>query len=418
MTGAGGTTSGFDRRAAPAPLILHLLSAAKIFESGAQLAPLADSPRFPWGGAPKAEERALAAAVVAAPAVEMALALRLEGAERLAAMLRGLRLYQTSEVRRTLPDPPVVWRRGAARLLDFGRPGGRPVLVAPSLINSHHILDLDEGASLMRWLAGRGLRPFLIDWGAPGVEERGFDLSDYVERRLLPAFDCAHSLTGEKLSLIGYCMGGALSVAVAVRRASEISRLALIGAPWDFRHMTPMLGALASLGIQGDRAHLRRMIDGVAGALGAVPVGALQAVFAQLDPGLAARKFRRFAALDQTGPEARRFVLIEDWLNAGPPLSGPAAKEALIGWHLDNTPMRGAWGGGGAAKVDPAAILAPTMIVAARRDRIAPPAATEAIAALIPHAKIIRPDSGHVGMIVGRDAVNQLWPQLSDFLLG
>ncbi|MEX2519054.1 MAG: alpha/beta fold hydrolase [Paracoccaceae bacterium] len=406
-----------DRRGAPAPLILHLISAVEIFESGARLAPLADSPRFPWADAPRAKERALAAAVASAPEVEMALALRLEGADRLSAMLRGLRLYQASAVRRTLVDPPVIWRMGASRLLDFGGPGGRPVLVAPSLINGHHILDLDEGASLMRWLAARGLRPLLIDWGAPGPEEQGFDLSDYVERRLIPAFDAAARLTGGKLALIGYCMGGALTVALAGRRAAEISRMALIGAPWDFSHMTPMLGALASLGIRGDRAQLAQMIDGVAGAFGAAPVGALQALFAQLDPGLAARKFRRFATFDQSGPEARRFVLIEDWLNGGPPLSGPAAKEALIDWHLDNATMRGEWRVGGVA-VDPAVIGAPVLVAAARRDRIAPSAATEAIAAFLPGAEVIRPDSGHVGMIVGHDAVNQLWLRLSHFLLG
>ncbi|MFV0474976.1 MAG: alpha/beta fold hydrolase, partial [Pikeienuella sp.] len=313
---------GGDRRGVPAPLILHLMCAAEIFEAGARLAPLADAPRFPWAAAPTPAERALAREVAGAPGLEMAIALRLEGAERLAAMLRGLKLYQQSGETRSLADPPALWTGGGARLLDFGPPNGRPALVTPSLINRHHILDLDDGASLMRHLSGAGLRPLLLDWGEPGSEEQGFGLADYVERRLVPAFDAARAATGGKLALIGYCMGGALAVALAGLRGDHVSRLALIGAPWDFAHMTPMRGALASFGVSGERAMLARMIDAVAGAFGAVPVAALQAVFAQLDPGLAARKFRRFAGLDQKGAEARRFVLIEDWLNAGPPLSG------------------------------------------------------------------------------------------------
>lgn len=406
-----------DRQGVPAPLVLHLMSAAEMFEGGARLAPLADAPRFPWAREPDEAELALAREVAAAPELEMAIALRLEGAERMAAMLRGLRLYQESPQSRSLADPPALWSAGAARLLDFGPANGRPVLVAPSLINRHHILDLDEGASLMRHLSGAGLRPLLLDWGEPGPDERGFDLADYVERRLIPAFDAARAACGGPLALVGYCMGGALTVALAGLRGADVARMALIGAPWDFAHMTPMRGALASFGVSGDRPTLERMIGAVSDMFGEVPVAALQAVFAQLDPGLAARKFRRFAGLDQTGAEARRFVLIEDWLNAGPPLTGPAAAEALIDWHLENATMRGAWRVAG-APVRPETVRAPVLVAAARRDRITPPAATEAIMAALPDARAIRPVSGHVGMIVGRAAAESLWRPLTDFLSG
>ncbi len=413
--GAGGIVGPPDRRGLPAPLVMHLLSAAEIFESGARLAPIADLPRFPWAAPPDAAARAVAAEVAAAPPVEMALALRIEGAERLAAMLRGLRRWQESAFARTLRDPPAIWSLGSARLLDFGPAEGRPLLVAPSLINRHHILDLDEDVSLMRFLSARGMRPMLLDWGDPGAEEQRFGLSDYVERRLLPAFDAAEAATGKRLSLLGYCMGGALAVAAAARRPGRVARLALIGAPWDFAAMVPMRSALASLGIAGDREKLAETIAAVADAFGAVPVAALQAVFAQLDPGLAARKFRRFAALDPESAEARRFVLIEDWLNAGPPLAGPAAREALIDWHLDNLPARGLWRVAG-APVDPASIDAPALVAAATADRITPPGAAEPLARKLRGARLLRPDSGHIGMIVGHVSERRLRRPLAEFL--
>lgn len=407
------------RFGAPAPLIAHLAAAAEIAESGARLAPLAGSPRFPWGERPGEEARALAEAVAAAPQLEMSLALRSAGAARLAEMARGLRRYQRSRVRRRLVEPPVFWRRGSARLLDYGEGGGAPVLVTPSLINDHRILDLDGprgpgGGSLMRWLARRGLRPLLLDWGAPAAEELGFSLGDYVERRLIPAFDAAADALGPP-ALMGYCMGGTLTVALAARRRAP--RLALIGAPWDFDGMAPMRGALAALGFAGERAALARAVDAVGSVFGAVPVSALQAVFAQLDPGLAARKFRRYAATPPRSIAARRFVLIEDWLNGGAPLAGPTAREALIDWHLDNATRRRRWRVAGDV-VDPRAIAAPTLIVAATKDRIAPPAAAEPLAEDLAHARILRPEAGHVGMIVGADAVRRLWRPLADFLAG
>lgn len=420
------------RLGAPAPLIQHLAAAAEISEAGARLAPLAASPRFPWANPPNAAETELAKAVAEAPQLEMSIALRRTGVDRLGAMVEGLRRYQRSRVRRTLPEPKTIWRCGGVRLLDYGildggapetcgaSPSGQPVLVAPSLINDHRILDLDGprgpgGGSLMRWLARRGHRPLMLDWGTPDGEEAGFSLSDYVERRLTPAFDAATEAVGRAPALLGYCMGGTLTVALAARRRAP--RLVLIGAPWDFDGMAPMRGALAALGVAGRPDALERAVETVAEMFGAVPVSVLQAVFAQLDPGLAARKFRRFAAMPKGSVAARRFVLIEDWLNGGPPLSGPAAREALIDWHLENVTFKGAWRVAGDV-VRPATIDAPALVVAAKKDRIAPPAAAEPLARALPNATLLRPEAGHVGMIVGADAVEKVWRPLSAFLLG
>lgn len=408
-----------QRHGSPAPLIQHLLAATELLESGSRLAPLGSSDRFPWPVPPDPHDRFTAEAVANAPSVGMALALRIEAANRLGEMLEGLRRYQTSPEHRTLNEPPVVWQQGSARLLDFGggQTNGRPVFVAPSLINSHHVLDLDHECSLMRHLSASGLRPLLIDWGTPTLNERSFTLSDYVSQRLIPAFDFVRQTAGGgKVSMLGYCMGGALMIALSALRPMDVDRLSLIGSPWDFAHMTPMRSALASLGVAGEKSKLTEMIESVGSCFGAVPVTALQTVFAQLDPGLAARKFRQFARLSQTSPEVRKFVLIEDWLNDGPPLAAPAAIEALIDWHLDNNTMRGLWQVNG-QYIRPEAIEAPTLLFAAQNDRITPPATTEALAQKLPNARILHPDAGHVGMVVGRRAKQMLWNEVTKFLL-
>lgn len=404
-----------ERTGAPWPLILHLASAASLLEQGARVAPLADSPAVPWRGPLSNADAAVAKAVAAANPQAMAVAVRREAAIRLTAMSKGLRRYQESDQRRTLTDPPEIWRMGAARLLDFGPRGGQPVLVAPSLVNRYHILDLDEGASLLRFLASRGLRPLLLDWGEPKTAERRFTVTDYVEQRLLPAFDAASQSVGPFVSVVGYCLGGAMATALAQLRADKVRRLALIGAPWDFSAMKPMQAALASLGVSSDRASLNALVQSLGATYGAIPVPALQAIFAQLDPGLALAKFRRFTDMPD-GSEARRFVLLEDWLNEGPPLSAPAAGEALIDWHLDNAPMQGEWRVAGRA-IDPRHVRIPTLIAAATRDRITPSAAAAALAGRVAEARLIQPEAGHVGMITGRDAMAQLWRPLADFLL-
>ena len=38
--------------------------------------------------------------------------------------------------------------------------------------------------SLARWLAGRGFRPLVVDWGELSAVERRFTLTDYILGRL------------------------------------------------------------------------------------------------------------------------------------------------------------------------------------------------------------------------------------------
>lgn len=412
-----GMADQVDRRGAPSPLILHLASALALYETGARLAPLANQSRFPWATPPDETSRSIAEAIASAGRLTMPLALRTESANRLAAMMRGIELYQQHHVRRSTPEPPTIWSRGAARLLDYGPEGAPPVFVVPSLINRPYILDLEKGASFIGALRNAGLRPFLLDWGAPGREEQALDLTGYAEHRLAPAFRTALEVSGATaMPVVGYCMGGTMAAALAQQFGPAVSRLAMLGAPWDFAEMTPLRGALAAIGLNGRRDELAHMLKSVGAAFGAIPVHMLQMIFALLDPGLAARKFRRFASLDQNSIEARRFVLIEDWLNDGPPFSAPAAREALTGWLAENRTMRGTWRVFGTdTRAD--RLMQPTLVIAATGDRITPPAAAIPLSEIIPNARLLQPATGHVGMIVGGRARAQVWEPLSQFLL-
>lgn len=98
--------------------------------------------------------------------------------------LEGLRRYQEAE-RPPLPEPmPAIAERLGATLRDYGG-AGPPILFVPSLINPPNVLDLGE-RSLLRWLAGRGHRVLLLDWGWPGPERRDLSVAGHVEEILLP----------------------------------------------------------------------------------------------------------------------------------------------------------------------------------------------------------------------------------------
>ena len=400
---------------------MHLAAAAANYSQAISLQALADDPRFPWTPEVKPEGRAsgrgLAQAGEAAP-----FAVAAEAGRRLREMLEGIERYQAHPLRRSLPDPPAVWAEGAARLLDYGLPGARgPVVLAtPSLVNRAYILDLHPARSLMRWLAARGMRPLLLDWGLPGPAEAGFDLSDYFRARVLPAAETAAELAraaGQGAPAhLGYCMGGAFATALAARRPALAGRLALIGSPWDFSRLQGLGEAIAALAAKEDPAEVRARILAVGEALGAVPVDALQTVFAALDPTLALRKFRRFARQPE-GLAAELFVATEDWLNDGVTLSAPAAVEIATGWYMRNLTAKGEWILDGEPVV-PEAVEAPTLAFCAPSDRISPPGCAEALPRAIPGARLRRPRTGHVGMIIGSRAQAEVWEPLARFLEG
>ncbi len=302
-----------------------------------------------------------------------------------------------------MADPPAIWEEGCSRLLDYGAQGGVPVVVVPSLVNRAYVLDLLPEHSMLRFLAAHGIRPLLLDWGYPGELERGFTLTDYVAGRL----ERALASVGGPVTLAGYCMGGMMSVAAAQRRPDLVARLVLIATPWDFHAADPSGAAQV--------AALLPAVEPALAAGGALPIDALQMLFALLDPGSVGAKYRDFGRQDQGGERARMFVAMEDWLNDGVPLAAAVARETLAGWYGANSPARGGWRIAG-WPVQPQTLRLPCWIAAPGRDRLVPPQSALPLAHRIAGAVLHTPNAGHVGMVAGSGARASLWEPLLAWL--
>lgn len=339
------------------------------------------------------------------------------GERRLLDFTAGVRAYRDHPYRRNLSEPPVLWREGTTRLLDYGTHGTRPrgaVLVIPSLVNRAYVLDLTARTSLMRHLATQGFRPFLVDWDAPGPTEKTFSLDDYIADRLEGALDAAVAAHGGPVAVLGYCMGGNLALALALRRPNDVSGLACLATPWDFQADGPITTPLDPIAAAQLNAAIAAMPE--------FPVDLLQAMFASLDPFLVNRKYRAFAKTmgakaigksDRDGEDL--FVAIEDWVNDGVPLASKVASQCLVGWYGENAPALGRWWVAGTC-VDPARLHCPALVIIPARDRIVPPKSAMALAAAIPQAQCLSVPSGHVAMIVGDQGPRLTWKPLVDWL--
>ncbi len=312
--------------------------------------------------------------------------------------LAGLKAYQAAPRAPRPPAMPVTAEAGRARLFDYGAAAAKnapKAVFVPSLINPPHILDLAQDNSLLRWLAGQGVHPYLVDWGAPRPGEAALTVAGHVETMLLPLI----ASLGEPVHLVGYCLGGTMALAAA--QLTPARSLALIAAPWRFDGFPQEAhDGLAALWAQAGPA---------ARQLGALPMEILQTAFWLLDPGRTVAKFEMFARLDSESPKARGFVALEDWANDGPPLTHGAARELIEDMFAANGTGAGRWHAGDRA-IDPAALACPVLDIVSTSDRIVPQASACGAGKRLTLAQ------GHVGMVVGGRGREALWVPLAQWL--
>ncbi len=404
-------------RRGPRPLPLHLSLALTRSMTAAMALPSANgwsswSSAWPLSSEGQEEQRRILAALAAGPhspeQFRATVMRRLARQDR--GLIAGIAAYRRHPWRRETPDPPTLWQEGGTRLLDYGG-DGPPLLVVPSLVNRAYVMDLLPDHSMLRYLAAHGARVLLLDWGWPGETERAFTLTDYIAGRLERALTAPPVAALGPAILLGYCMGGLLALAAGLRRPDRIRGLALLATPWDFG------AGGADVVLRAERAAaLTPMLEPLLEANGALPIDAIQMLFATIDPWSIARKFRAFGRMNSTDGRATLFVALEDWLNDGVPLAAAVARECLGGWYGRNEPASGRWRIAGAVMRPEALSAVPTFLAIPQTDRIVPPASALALAAQMPHSHIHMTPAGHIGMAAGSRAEQALWAPLSRWL--
>lgn len=321
----------------------------------------------------------------------------------------GLRDDRITGVR----DWPEVARAGRVALLEAGGVGPVVVLV-PSLINKGYVLDLLPGFSVVEALVGAGFRVMVVDWGIPVISDQssviskpGLGLAEVVVGHLVPLLQKAAEVHGGAVGVLGYCMGGTLSVAAAsLLGDGVIAKLALAAVPWDFSQTASAAHAKQS----------RAVLEPWLGGQTLVPPEVLQRYFWLLDPW---SPVRRLMAFGKEADPARvaHMVAIERWLWDGLPMDGPVAAQMMRGWYDENLPMRGEWRIGGEV-ISPMALRMPVWLAVPQRDVLVPPASSLALLGQVRGAQVVSCATGHVGLVCGRRAKDEFYQPLARWLGG
>ena len=113
-------------RPGPRPIALHLTAAAMACHGAALGLPILRSQPELWRPELRAEAARLASDLAGVPPEAIAGAVAAEADRRFRAFLAAVEAYRRHPARRRLAAPPVVWRQGTTRLLDFGARPRRP----------------------------------------------------------------------------------------------------------------------------------------------------------------------------------------------------------------------------------------------------------------------------------------------------
>jgi polyhydroxyalkanoate synthase subunit PhaC len=284
-----------------------------------------------------------------------------------------------------------------------------PVLVVTSLVNQPYILDLVPGQSMIEFLLKQGYDVYLIEWGRPRQEHQHLTLEDHVLERLPECVARVLAHSGQKeLSIIGYCVGGLLSVLyAALHPKAPLKNLVCMAAPVN----SDGLEALKTwMGPQFD-------VESFLAEYGNVPGEWVQNALRALRPfGKLAGAMTLLNNVDK--PDMVTSLLrMGKWETDNLPFPGGVFRQMVADFLRGNKLVSGEWVIGG-RRVDLRNIQVPLLHVLAQDDHITPYASSRELVtrASSRDKQEIIIKGGHVGLVAGRGAETRMWPALNEWL--
>ncbi len=285
-----------------------------------------------------------------------------------------------------------------------------PVIIVMATTNKGFLFDLSPGQSMVEYLLQNGHDVYMIDWDPPLAQERSLGLADYTHDFLPTCVDQVIADCGvSDVSMIGYCMGGVLSLIYAATHTNgPLKNLVCLTTPVNWHEMG-LFRAWA------DERYLD--LDKLVDTLGIIPADFISSSFEMLRP--ASRTAGRMRVWEQMWNDdfVKSYRAFERWGNETLPLAGEYYRETTRELMWGNKLYKGDLVvNGRPAKLEN--ITIPVMHAVAEHDHIAPYAATKPLLELVgssdKHELTLK--GGHVSLIAGPNAVRRMWPSVDTWL--
>lgn len=284
-----------------------------------------------------------------------------------------------------------------------------PLLLVPSLINRHYVLDLMPGKSFAEYMVAQGHDLWIIDWGTPGPEDRWLTFDDVCDRYLGRAVrHVARTSETGTTHLLGYCLGGTFTTIYAAARPEKIASMIAVAAPIQFAD-----DGLLSAWTRSSTFNVDAMIN----AFGNVPHQLMQSAFHLLRPTLNLSKAVHLIDRAWNDEFLDGFLALETWGNDNVAFPGECFRKYIGDLYRNDALVKDTFVLSGVqAKLGN--IKCPVLAVTFEHDNIVP---WKSAAILIDRVSStdkerIHLNGGHVGAMVSSSAAKGLWPKMSAWL--
>jgi polyhydroxyalkanoate synthase len=306
----------------------------------------------------------------------------------------------------------VVHRENKWKLLRYRRTTPvtfeTPVLLIPSLINRHYVLDLMPGKSFAEWLVAKGHDVFIVDWGTPGDEDRFVTFDDVCDKYIGRAVRKASAFGKHgKVHLLGYCLGGLMTTIHATAHPERIASLLALAAPIKFGD-TGLLSSWA----RTDDFDLETMVE----ATGNVPWPLMTIAFNLLRPTADLSKAMQVIDRAWNDEFLDGFFALERWGRDQVAFPGECFRDYIQKHYRDDELCRGEFHLSG-KRIRLSDLSVPLLSVTFEHDMIVPKESAFPLVDLAgsKDKTHLHLPGGHVGAVVSSAAKHRLWPKLSDF---
>jgi polyhydroxyalkanoate synthase len=289
----------------------------------------------------------------------------------------------------------------------------RSVLIVAAPIKRPYIWDLAPSVSAIRYCLGAGLRVYLLEWLPASEKTCNVGIAKCVQGISAALETIGSQAENRKSILMGHSLGGTLAAIYAAAASGTVGGLVLLGAPLCFRAgESPFRDALISLvpaPVSDSDPYAGSILSQA--SVAASPETFIWSRF--MDAVLSAADR---AAMDV-------YARVERWALDEVALPGKLVSEIVELLYRENRFCRGILNVEGRT-IGPENLSAPTLAIVNMADSVAPLRSVSPIGeALGPEKfRIIEypGESGvclqHLGILVGRHAHAQVWPQIIDWI--
>lgn len=297
-----------------------------------------------------------------------------------------------------------------------------PLILVPPLGVYGWVFDLMTERSLVRYFTALGFQVYLIDWGRPTASENHLSIETYALDWFPKAVNTVKKHSGQaEVTLLGYCMGGLLSlIYTAAIGGKSVRNLVTIASPINMHQMSGPIGKAWWL-MSGPAGFVKWLtgfhLHDFDASMFHINGKLLSIGFKLTQPAATVSSYVDLVKNISNDQYVRRYTTMNEWFNNMPDYPGATIREMIEKFGLANRMNHGKFYIGG-KEVSFKKITSALLAIAGDNDAITSITAASAVLGLVGSFdktfEIV--PGGHAGLFTGSRAVKTTWVITADWL--